>query len=209
MEIQVNATRMELLKLRRRSELAKRGHKLLKDKLDGLVQHFIKTSKELRLLYDKLRVELVEAFTKSAIATAESDQQALKAAQLLPTLVPTVKSGVTNLMGVKVPKLDLELEGELISFGGVFYTQNLISALENFKDLLPRMVKLAANFKALQRVGQEIIEIKRRVNALEYILIPELNFKVRFVKMKLAEMERSNIVSLLKIKEIVQGSKKY
>ena len=206
MEIQVNATRMELLKLRRRSELAKRGHKLLKDKRDGLVRDFIKTSKELRLLYNSLRSELVKAFTKSAMATAENDQQALKAALLYPTLKPVVKGGVKNLMGVKIPKLDLDIEGELISFGGVFYTQNLIVALENFKELLPKMVKLAAHFKALQRVGEEIIEIKRRVNALEYILIPELNEKVRYVKMKLAEMERSNTVTLLKIKELVQAS---
>lgn len=205
MEIRVNATRMELLKLRRRAELAKRGHKLLKDKLDGLIQDFIRTSKELRSLYDGLRDELVSAFTRSAIATAENDQQALRAAFLYPTLEPSVKSGVQNLMGVKVPKLDLEVKGNLICFDGVFYTQNLITALENFNELLPKLVRLAALFKALQRVGKAIVEIKRRVNALEYILIPELNAKVRFIKMKLSELERSNIVALLKIKEIVQS----
>jgi V/A-type H+-transporting ATPase subunit D len=206
MEIKVNATRMELLKLKRRSALAKRGHKLLKDKLDGLIQHFIATSKELRGLYDGLRLDLVQAFTESAIATAETDQQELRAALLYPTMESIVKGGVVNLMGVKVPNLELELKGELISFGGVFYTQNFISALEKFKEFLPKMVRLAALVKALQRMGQEIVEIKRRVNALEYILIPELDEKVRYIKMKLSEIERGNIVTLLKIKEIVQAS---
>lgn len=206
MEIRVNATRMELLKLRRRSELAKRGHKLLKDKLDGLIRDFIKTSKELRGLYNHLRHKLVDAFTKSAIATAENDAQALSAALLYPTLKPVVKDKIQNLMGVKVPRFQLELEGELICFDGVFYTQNLIAAIKNFHDLLPELVQLAALFKALQKIGEEIIGIKRRVNALEYILIPELESKVRYIKMKLAELERGNIVSLLKIKEIVQST---
>lgn len=205
MEIRVNATRMELLKLRRKSELAVRGHKLLKDKLDGLVQNFIKTSKDLRVLYDGLRGDLVKAFSKGTLAMAEIDSQSLAAALLYPTLKTSLDEKIVNLMGVRTPRFEVGIAGELICFGDLFFTQDFISALEKFKGLLPELIKLAELYKTLQRIGQAIIEIKRRVNALEYILIPELAAKVRYIKMRLAEMERETIVSLLKIKEIVRA----
>lgn len=208
MEIQVSATRMELLKLGRKTALAKRGHKLLKDKLDGLIQDFIKTSKGLRRLYDDLRDELVLALSKGVLATAEIDKQALNAALLYPTVETNVTEKSVNLMGVRVPKFEAICVGNLQCFGDLFFTKEFIASGETFKKLLPKMVKLAELFKALQRMGREIIEIKRRVNALEYILIPELEAKRKYIRMKLAEMERGTIVSLLKIKEIVQAEKR-
>lgn len=204
MEIRVNATRMDLLKLRRRLELARRGHKLLKDKLDGLVQHFIKTSKELRLLYNELDKGLKDQFNIATLAAVEVDPLSLKAALTYPTVKLKLSSKKVNLMGVKTDKFNLDLSGETKCWGDKFFTENFGKLLDDLRELLPKMVKLAELYKTICRIGKAITDIKRRVNALEYILIPELDDKVRFIRMKLSEMERSNIVSLMKIKEIVQ-----
>lgn len=205
MEIRVNATRMELLKLRRRLDLARRGHKLLKDKLDGLVQHFIKTAKEMRKVYDELRPDLLEAFSQGTFSAAGIDRQALQAAILYPAFETTVEEGVVNIMGVRVPKYEIRERGEIRCFGGMFFTESFVDAVGEFRRLLPKMVLLAELFKTLVRVGQGIVEIRRRVNALEYILIPELEAKAGYIKMRLAEMERETIISLMKIKEMVIG----
>lgn len=207
MELQVSATRMELLKLGRRMALAKRGHKLLKDKLDGLIQDFIKTSKGLRSLYEELRSDLLTAFSRGAVAAAGIDKQSYEAALLYPTHTTEVEEKKRNLMGVRIPSFTVKSSGEAQCFGDMFFTDGFISSVEELKNLLPKMIKLAELYKALERIGEEIIEIKRRVNALEYILIPELEAKIRYIKMKLAEMERGTIVSLLKIKELVEKSR--
>lgn len=204
MEIRVNATRMELLKLKKKGVLARRGHKLLKDKLDGLVQHFIQTSKKIKKVYANLREELIVAFAKGALARAEGDRLSLSAALVYPTIRTEVSENLVNLMGVKIPEYVVKITGNEKCFGNMFFTDVFVETLSEFKELLPKMVELGQYYKTMQRMGREIVEIKRRVNALEYILIPEIESKVEFIRMKLAEIERGNIVTLLKIKEIVQ-----
>jgi len=205
MEIRVNATRMELLKLGRKSKLAVRGHKLLKDKLDGLVQDFIKRSKELRSLYNEVREEFIELISRSIISETETEELALVSALQYVTHKVNVKIDQKNLMGCKISELSIESEGEIKSFGDFYFSEEFTSSLEGLKEILPKLLKLAELYKTIQRVGREIIEIKRRVNALEYVLIPELEAKVKYIKMKLAEMERGNIVSLMKIKDMVRA----
>jgi V/A-type H+-transporting ATPase subunit D len=201
----VNATRMELLRLRRRTVLAKKGHKLLKDKLDGLIQRILNIVKAHRRLSRKLEPELVEVFQKLALSSGRISPQALYAATLLPSCKTTVDISLQNIMGVKIPKYELKTEGEPISYGFAETPAELDRALMRFKEILEELVKLAEHNKAILVIARQIIEIKRRVNALEYILIPELEDAVRFIRMKLAEMERSTTVSLLKIKDIVRA----
>ncbi len=201
----VNATRMELLRLRRRTILARKGHKLLKDKLDGLIQRILKIVKDHRRLSRKLEKELIDVFQKLALSSAQISPDVLYAATLLPSCKTGVDISVQNIMGVKIPKYELKVEGEPISYGFAETSAELDQALTNFKKILKELVMLAEHNKAILVIASQIIEIKRRVNALEYILIPELEQAVKYIRMKLSEMERSTIVSLLKIKDIVRA----
>ncbi|MEA3493732.1 MAG: V-type ATP synthase subunit D [Candidatus Margulisiibacteriota bacterium] len=201
----VNATRMELLRLRRRTQLAKKGHKLLKDKLDGLIQQLLKVVKEHGRLSKKLEQELIEIFQKLVLSSAQIRPEVLIEATKLSECKTNVDITLKNLMGVKIPKHELKIEGDPISYPFSETTGELDQSLTRFKVILEELVKLAEYNKTILIVASHIIEIKRRVNALEYVLIPELEESVRFIKMKLAEIERSNTVSLLKIKDIVRA----
>ncbi|MBU0672680.1 MAG: V-type ATP synthase subunit D [Candidatus Margulisbacteria bacterium] len=201
----VNATRMELLRLRRRTALAKKGHKLLKDKLDGLVQRLLEIVKSHRRLSNKLEEELILIFQKLALSTGQTRPEVIYAATLLPAVKTSVDISLKNIMGVKIPQYELKSEGNPISYGFAETPAELDQALSQFMDILKELVKLAELNKAILVIASHIIEIKRRVNALEYILIPELVGAVRYIKMKLAEIERSTTVALLKIKDIVRA----
>ena len=201
----VTPTRMELLRFRRRRDLAKRGHRLLKDKLDGLIQKFLGVVKEYRELSGGMEQELVAIFRKLAIASALTSPEILAQIEQFPQCQALVDMKVVNLMGVKVPKYKLELQGHPISYGFTETSAELDEGLLQFKNILPKLVKLGELNKNIIALASAIIETKRRVNALEYILIPELEDAVRLIRMKLAEMERETIVSLMKIKELVRA----
>ncbi len=196
---------MELLRLRRRAVLAKKGHKLLKDKLDGLIQKILDMVKNHRHLSSALEEELIVIFQKLILASAQAGPENLYAATLLPASQISVDITLQNIMGVKIPKYELKMEGETLPYGWANMPAELDQALHDFREVLARLVKLAELNKAILVTASTIIEIKRRVNALEYILIPELDAAVRYIRMKLSEMERSNIVSLMKIKDIVRA----
>lgn len=201
----VNATRMELLRLRRRTTLAKKGHKLLKDKLDGLIQRLLKIVKAQRRLSSKLEEELIVVFQKLVLSSAQTDPEVLLAAAKLSSCKTSVDISLQNIMGVKIPKYEIKTEGDPFSYDFPETSAELDQALMQFKEILSELVKLAEHNKAILVIASHIIEIKRRVNALEYILIPELEQSVKYIRMKLSEMERSNTVSLLKIKDIVRA----
>ncbi|MBN2058592.1 MAG: V-type ATP synthase subunit D [Candidatus Saganbacteria bacterium] len=196
---------MELLRLRRRTVLAKKGHKLLKDKLDGLIQQLLAVVKAHRRLSGTLEQKLIDIFQKLALGSAQISQAALYSATLLATSKVAVDITIKNIMGVKIPKYELKSEGDPISYGFAETPAELDQALKEFMEVLKELVMLAEHNKAIQVLASQIIEIKRRVNALEYVMIPELENSVRFIKMKLAEMERSTTVTLLKIKDIVRA----
>lgn len=201
----VNATRMELLRLRRRATLAKKGHKLLKDKLDGLIQQLLKVVKDQAKLSKQLEAELIDVFQKLILASAQTPTEALAAALELTQCKSGVNITIKNLMGVKIPNYEVEVSGNPIVYDFTNTPAELDQAIKAFKEILPHLIKLAEYNKTIQVVASQIIEIKRRVNALEYVLIPELEASVKFIKMKLAEMERSTTVTLMKIKEIVRA----
>ncbi len=196
---------MELLRLRRRTALAKKGHKLLKDKLDGLIQRLLQVVKAHRHLSNKLEQELIIIFQQLALGSAQTDPKVLEAAALIPTCTASVDISIKNIMGVKIPQYKSKVEGQPISYGYADTSAELDQALTSFRAIMDELVQLAEHNKAILVMARNIIEIKRRVNALEYIMIPELEGSVRYIRMKLSEMERSTTVTLLKIKDIVRA----
>ncbi|PIS30893.1 V-type ATP synthase subunit D, partial [Candidatus Saganbacteria bacterium CG08_land_8_20_14_0_20_45_16] len=198
----VNATRMELLRLKRRTVLAKKGHKLLKDKLDGLIRQLLEIVKQHRRLSRKIEQELILVFQKLSVGSAQISPEVLAAAIALSQCSASVDITLKNFMGVKIPKYELKLTGDPINYSFAKTPGELDQALVQFKETLINLVKLAELNKAILVIAQQIIEIKRRVNALEYVMIPELESSVSFIKMKLSEMERSTTVTLLKIKDM-------
>lgn len=204
MKAKVNATRMELLRLRRRSQLARRGHKLLKDKLDGLIQRFLGLKKDYLILFQELEPLLASSFKKSVLASALMHPEAMQNAAAFTTARLLIEPSVVNIMGVRIPNYKLQTSGSP-NYGYAFTSSELDEALDLFSKALPDLLKLGALSKSLRLVSKEITEVRRRVNALEYVLIPELEQSIRTIVMKLSEMERDRQVTLLKIKDIVRA----
>lgn len=197
MQIKTSPTRMQLLLLKKRLDLAKRGHKLLKDKLDGLVIEFLNVKKEFLHTYESLTPSIRNAFQKSIIGVSLSlDNQSKIFEEEISDI--DVQSIDKNIMGVRIKKYAISatdkpiliLEGRSVEF---------YEAARNFKNLLPKLIDLATALNTLKKLSKQIYETKRRVNALEYVLIPELTKSVKGIKLKLEEAERSSRVVLLKM----------
>ncbi len=201
----INATRMQLLQQKKKLALAKRGHKLLKDKLDGLVRQILGLVKSYRQLSGLLEQKLIDIFQKLAIASAQISEETLATAVECSKVTTSVNVNIKNLMGVKIPQYELKSQGDPFCYSFPDTPAELDQSLKEFMEILKDLVTLAEQNKTIEVIASTIIEIKRRVNALEYILIPEVSGNVRYIKMRLSEMERENIVSLMKIKDIVRA----
>jgi V/A-type H+-transporting ATPase subunit D len=184
---------MELLRLRRRVQLARRGHKLLKDKLDGLMQQFLTTKKNYLALHANLEKRLAAIFTKAILGSALSQPGAL----IKPSRA-SVAIKVKNMMGVKLPSYTLTVAGEPL-YSDLKTTVEYKEAADAFAAILPDLVAYAALNKAMRLLAAQVNETRRRVNALEYVVIPELEKNARSIGLKLSERERSTRVVLIKI----------
>ncbi|MDO8963812.1 MAG: V-type ATP synthase subunit D [Coriobacteriia bacterium] len=202
--LRVNPNRMELLKLRRRGDVARRGHKLLKDKLDELMKEFLARIAEVRRLRTGVEAELAASFGLLSIARAEAGSATL--AQALMSGEPGELLTVTEkpVMSVRIPIMTV---GELPERGGYSFATTpavLDGALSQLAEVVPRMLELAEREKAIELLAAEIERTRRRVNALEYVLIPQIDETVRDIRMKLDEAERGNLTRLMKVKEMVE-----
>jgi len=202
-KLRVNPNRMELLKLRRRLAIARRGHKLLKDKFDELMKPFLSMIKEARNLREEVERELGEAYQIFALVRSEASTAELEEALSTPSARADIKVGKMNIVSVRVPTFELKMEGNFDCYGLSLTPSLLDEALERYSSLLPRMVKLSQVENALKQLAFEIERTRRRVNALEFVLIPQLEETIRFITMKLDEFERANLTQLMKIKEMV------
>ena len=203
MRLKVNPNRMELLRLRRRYALALRGHKMIKDKLDGLMKEFLHLSrdyKDVREAVDRRLPELLEPFVlarfaspKDAVATAlEHSRSALE----------------INLRYRRVALPSYEASLPPVPHYSLLDTaSHLDTAISGLRDYLPRILRLAELEHSVWLLAKEIKETRRRVNALEYILIPELRESIRYIKAKLDEMERFHISRLMKVKEMLEAKR--
>lgn len=205
-KLKVNPNRMELMNLRRRLTFARRGHKLLKDKFDQLMKQFRGLVREVRDMRLQVERDLASAYQLFALARSQTSTPALNEALSFPGATVDVEARTVNMLSVRVPEFELETGGDIdcyaLGLTPTVYDESLVM----FRDLLPRMVELAEKENMVRRIAEEIERTRRRVNALEYVLIPQLEETIRYITMKLDEMERSYLTQLIKIKEIIGES---
>jgi V/A-type H+-transporting ATPase subunit D len=194
---------MELLKVRRRTQVAKRGHKLLKDKLDELMKHFLARIHQSKNLRREMEEKLVEAYQLFAIARAEAPEIVIEESLMMTCAEATIEVGKKSAVNITIPQLKLNQTGSFDCYSLSGTPAILDEGLRRLNELLPLMIELAEMERAIELLSEEIEKTRRRVNALEYILIPQLDATVSFVTMKLDEMERSNLTRLMKIKSMV------
>ncbi len=203
----VNPTRMELKRLKARLKTAERGHKLLKDKSDEMVRRFsvlIRENKRLRDETDADTASLLQEFSKArSLISVEEIETAFS----LPTKTVTVKTGVKNVMSVEVPEMEVGVE---TSGGGYPYAFSTVTSEMDYTtkmaaDLTLKLLKLAEVEKSAEMLAIEIERNKRRVNALEYVMIPELNETIKYIRQKLDENERSATTRLMKVKTFINS----
>ena len=205
MAIQTRATRMELLSLRRKLTIAVKGHKLLKDKLDELMRQFKMLISELRGAREKVEKELEGAYRQFLFARAVMTGPGLLDALRYPGAATRISATTRRVMNLTLPVFDTSVEGDVRNYGMFDTPAGLDEALEVYRRTLPGIVRLAEREKAVEMLAGEIDRTRRRVNALEYIMIPELRTTIRYIKLKLDEMERGNLTRLMKVKEMVEA----
>lgn len=201
--LNVNPTRMELKKLTARLNTAVRGHKLLKDKSDEMIRRFTLIIKEDKLLRDEVEEELSRTLGQFSIARSVTPSYQAETAFSMPSVAVQADCSTASIMGVEVPKIGLKEEKRS---GGLPYAYSEITSEADYSvgmvtALLPRLVKLAETEKAVRLLADEIERNKRRVNALEYVMIPQLEETIKYIKDKLAENERAALVRMMKVKE--------
>lgn len=206
-EIKVNPTRMELKKLKGRLVTARRGHKLLKDKRDELMRQFLDIVREAAELRRKLNGEFASVEESFAVAAAESDPRMLTEALLLPGTEGELTVGTRNIMSVITPVFDYKTT-QASDRGGVSYdlaftSGSLDGAVKKVSAAAAELVRLAQLEKSAMLLCDEIERTRRRVNALEYIMIPQYERGVKTISMKLDENERGSQTRLMKVKDMM------
>ncbi len=205
MILNINATRMELLRLKKRLKIAQRGHKLLKDKRDELMRQLLSIIDEVKNLRFSIEKEFQSILESFMLAKAEMGPFQMEQELLLPTKTISVSVEQKNLMSVHVPVYTREVKGDIISYGYFNTSGELDISLIKFDEFIESLLTLAEKEKTVQLLANEIEETRRRVNALEYKLIPNLIETIKSITMKLSETELANTVRLMKIKDMVRS----
>jgi V/A-type H+-transporting ATPase subunit D len=208
MEIRVSPTRMHLLELKKRHAMAVRGHKLLKDKLDELMKQFLEMVKRDRELREEVNEKLGEAFRGFLIARGAMSSNSVDAALMYPKEQISLKASRRHIMNVEVPEFEWSFEGQedrtnIYPYGFAYTSSELDTAIRLLSEAMPSLVELAEVEKSVELLAGEIERTRRRVNALEHVVIPQLERSIKYITMKLDEAERANITRLMKVKEIV------
>lgn len=205
-KLNVNPTRMEMTRLKRQLKTATRGHKLLKDKLDELMKQFLEIVKENKRLREAAEAALERAYQDFIIARAVMSESTLSEALMIPQQSVAVKVKNRNIMSVNVPVFDFQKEegsGDIYPYGTAFTSGELDSAMNAFSDAMEPLLRLAESEKTAQLLAQEIERTRRRVNALENVMIPNYQETIKFIAMKLEENERASTTRLMKVKDMV------
>ena len=203
----VNPTRMELTRLKGKLKTAQRGHKLLKDKRDELMKQFLDTVRELRALRSQVEQDLMRVHSSFTVASAQMSAQAMEQALMYPKQSVELTMTFKNVMSVNVPEYHYQTRTEDISdiypYGFAATSGELDGAVAALGEVFQNMLKLAQTEKAAQLMAEEIEKTRRRVNALEYVKIPEMQANIKYITMKLDENERSNTIRLMKVKDMI------
>jgi V/A-type H+-transporting ATPase subunit D len=206
MRIQVSATRMELLRLRRRLVVARRGHKLLKDKQEQLMRKIMELITTIKGERQRLAKNLQLIQQQLRYAEASYGPENYLNALAVSGRTMKLDVGIRNIVNINVPTIkDIEFSGSLLNYDFTTTSGEIDSALFSLDELLPALLNLAINEKTLELLAEELERTRRRVNALEYVLIPSITETIKYITMKLTENERSGLVRLMRLKEIIRG----
>ena len=203
----VNPTRMELTRLKGKLKTAQRGHKLLKDKRDELMKQFLDTVRELRSLRSQVEEELMRVHSSFTVASALMSAQAMEQALMYPKQSVELTMTFQNIMSVNVPvyhyQTRTEDTGDIFPYGFAATSGELDGAVAALGEVFQNMLKLAQTEKAAQLMAEEIEKTRRRVNALEYVVIPNTQDSIRYITMKLDENDRATTTRLMKVKDML------
>ncbi len=204
---QVTPTRMELRRLKRKLVTAVKGHRLLKDKRDELMRQFLDLVREDMELRKKVEKGIVDANRNFVLAKAGMSEETLRSSLMAPKQEVLLTVDKKNVMSVDIPVFDYQTrtpdENDIYSYGFAFTSSDLDGAVRSLSDVFPDMLKLAEIEKSCQLMAAEIEKTRRRVNALEHVIIPETQDGIRYITMKLDENERSTQVRLMKVKDMM------
>lgn len=204
---QINPTRMELTRLKKKLSTAVRGHKLLKDKRDELMRQFLDMVRENKRLREKVEADILAVNQNFVMARASMSDEELNTALLAPTQEVTLETETRNVMSVDIPVLHAKTRTanpeDIYSYGFAFTSGDLDDAVKSLADILPDLLRLAEIEKSCQLIAAEIEKTRRRVNALEHVMIPETQQNIQYITMKLDENERSTQIRLMKVKDMM------
>lgn len=203
----VNPTRMELTRLKKKLVTAIRGHKLLKDKRDELMRQFLDMVRENKELREKVEKSIEEANKNFVLARASMSDEYLNAALLAPKQEVSIEVDSKNVMSVDIPVFNTKTrtsdENDIYSYGYAFTSSDLDDAVKSLASVLPDLLRLAECEKSCSLMASEIEKTRRRVNALEHVMIPETQANIKYITMKLDENERSTQIRLMKVKDMM------
>ncbi len=204
---QVNPTRMELTKQKKKLSTATRGHKLLKDKRDELMRQFLDLVRENKALREKVEAGLQAANKNFVLAKAGMEEEAMNVALMAPRQEVSLEASKKNIMSVDIPVFSYQTRtsdpNDIYSYGLAFTSGDLDGAVKSLADLLPDLLRLAECEQACRLMAAEIEKTRRRVNALEHVMIPQTREKIKYITMKLDENERSTQIRLMKVKDMM------
>ncbi len=203
----VNPTRMELTRLKTRLKTSIRGHKLLKDKRDELMRQFLDIVRDNKKLRKSVEEAILNAHKYFTIAGAVMDESVMAEALMLPKQEVYLEVHTKNVMSVDVPVFEFKTKNndstDIYPYGFAYTSGELDGAVKELSNVLPALLRLAQMEKSAQLLAQEIEKTRRRVNALEYVMIPQLQETIKYITMKLDETERSNLARLMKVKDMM------
>lgn len=203
----VNPTRMELTRLKKKLVTATRGHKLLKDKRDELMRQFLDLVRENKALREKVEAGIAAANQNYVLARAGMQAPVLDVALMTPKQEVFLECSARNVMSVEVPVFTYQTRtsdaNDIYSYGFAFTSSDLDAAVKSLADILPDMLRLAEVEKSCQLMAAEIEKTRRRVNALEHVMIPQMQANIKYITMKLDENERSTQIRLMKVKDMM------
>ncbi len=198
---------MELTRLKKKLVTAVKGHKLLKDKRDELMRQFLDLVRENMALRQKVEAGILSANKNFVIARAGMSEQILNTALMAPKQEVFLEADKRNVMSVDIPVFKTSTRtadaNDIYSYGFAFTSGDLDGAVKSLADILPDMLKLAEVEKSCQLMASEIEKTRRRVNALEHVIIPETRQNIKYITMKLDENERSTQIRLMKVKDMM------
>jgi V/A-type H+-transporting ATPase subunit D len=198
---------MELTRLKKKLATATRGHKLLKDKRDELMRQFLDLVRENKTLREKVEQGILAANKNFVLARSAMQDEVLNVALMAPKQEVYLEAGKRNVMSVEIPEFEYKTKtpdtNDIYPYGFAFTSSDLDDAVKSLEDILPDMLRLAEIEKSCQLMAAEIEKTRRRVNALEHVMIPELKENIKYIVMKLDENERSTQVRLMKVKDMM------